>query len=169
MENREYHTEDKSTWGEGPWMNEPDKMQFTDSATGLPCLIVRNHGGALCGYVGVPEGHPAYRKHYDHDVLQSINVHGGLTFSDHCAKGESEERHVCHVPAPGESDNVWWLGFDCAHLGDVSPAMDARLRTLGHREKLPGRMFGDGPAPRYRTVKYVKRHIAKLALQLNDM
>ena len=167
MENREYHTEDKSTWGEGPWMNEPDKMQFTDKVTGLPCLIVRNHAGALCGYVGVPEGHPAYRKHYDHDTLHNINVHGGLTFADHCTKGGSEDRHICHVPAPGEPDNVWWLGFDCAHLGDICPAMDARSRQLGFRSLRVE--LGHGHKDRYRTVNYVKRQIAKLALQLNDM
>jgi hypothetical protein len=28
---------DKSTWGEGPWNNEPDKAQWQDEATKLPC------------------------------------------------------------------------------------------------------------------------------------
>ena len=67
------------------------------------------------------------------------------------------------MPSPGESDNVWWFGFDCAHLGDVCPAMDARARALG----LSRLRFSAND--RYRTVNYVKRQIAKLALQLNDM
>lgn len=164
MQQREYRTYDKSDWGPGPWQDEPDKIQFTDRVTGFPCLIVRNHGGALCGYVGVPEEHKAYHKHYDDELLRSIRVHGGLTFSAPCTKNGSEDRSICHIPSPGESDNIWWLGFDCAHSGDVSPAMDARLRQLGH-DPIRFEIAGD----KYRTVNYVKRHIAKLALQLHDM
>lgn len=48
-------------WGPGPWDGEPDKMQWTDPATGLDCLIVRNTLGALCGYVGVTPGLNALR------------------------------------------------------------------------------------------------------------
>lgn len=157
-----YHThKDKPEWGEGPWQEEPDKIQFVDRATGLPCLIVRNHAGALCGYVGVPEGHKAYQTHYDHELLRDISVHGGLTFAGPCSGGD-ESTTICHVAEPGEPDNVWWLGFDCAHLGDLCPAMDARSRKLG----IPP-LSGQGD--KYRTVNFVKRHIAKLALQLNDM
>lgn len=56
---------DKSAWGPGPWQDEPDKRQWADEATGLPCLIVRGPIGALCGYVGVPPDHPAYGLSYD--------------------------------------------------------------------------------------------------------
>ena len=65
METLEYRTVDKSSWGLGPWMNEPDKKQWQDAETGYPCLIVRNNGGALCGYVGVPESHPLYGVEYN--------------------------------------------------------------------------------------------------------
>lgn len=162
MEQLEYRTHDKSNWGKGSWQDEPDKMQFADRTTGLPCLIVRNQFGALCGYVGVPETHKAYRRHYNDEMLHSINVHGGLTFSGPCTKDGDEAATICHVPSPGESDNVWWFGFDCAHLGDICPAMDARTKAIGLSNL---RMKDD----RYRTVNYVKRHIAKLALQLNDL
>lgn len=60
MEKIEYRTMDKSKWGHGPWHQEPDKVQWKDEATGLPCLVVRNHGGAWCGYAGVSEGHPLF-------------------------------------------------------------------------------------------------------------
>lgn len=56
METIEYRTADKSQWGEGPWTAEPDKRQWRDEATGLPCLIVRGPHGAFCGYVGVAGG-----------------------------------------------------------------------------------------------------------------
>lgn len=36
METLEYRTKDKSTWGDGPWQQEPDKKQWQDAATGLP-------------------------------------------------------------------------------------------------------------------------------------
>lgn len=53
-----------------------------------------------------------------------INVHGGLTFSDHCCPSPSGPGGICHVVEEGEDDNVWWLGFDCAHAGDVCPAYE---------------------------------------------
>lgn len=65
MQTIEYATTDKSEWPVGPWQSEPDKKQWLDKATDLPCLIVRGPVGALCGYVGVPKGHPAYGLHYD--------------------------------------------------------------------------------------------------------
>jgi hypothetical protein len=60
VETKEYRTIDKTLWPRGEWDDEPDKMQWQDEATGLPCLIVRGPVGALCGYVGVPEGHPCF-------------------------------------------------------------------------------------------------------------
>lgn len=82
MKTIEYHYIDKSTWGDGPWQTEPDKVQFQDEATGLPCLVVRGPvTGAWCGYVGITEGHPEFGKDY-HEIKLPVGVHGGLTFSD---------------------------------------------------------------------------------------
>lgn len=55
---------DKSTWGEGPWTSEPDRLEF-ETACGLTGLVLRGPLGALCGYVGVPPGHPLYKVHYN--------------------------------------------------------------------------------------------------------
>lgn len=99
MDEMQWTTVDKSGWADGPWMGEPDKMQWQDEATGLPCLIVRNNGGALCGYVGVPSTHPWHGINYSGCVLPDgcgedwcehrpdchVDVHGGLTFSRGCA------------------------------------------------------------------------------------
>lgn len=49
-----------------------------------------------CGYVGIPTNHPFFEKNYDEI---DISVHGGLTFSDYM-------------------DGIWFIGFDCAHVGD---------------------------------------------------
>lgn len=153
MKTLEYRTVDKSGWQRGPWDDEPDKKQWQDKATGLPCLVVRGGGGALCGYVGVGEGHPYYRQDYDQLYTQLDDVHGGLTFADSCANTDDESRHICHKPEQGEPDHVWWFGFDCSQGGDVRPA-DNRL---------------EGPSSwgeSYKTLAYVERQVTNLARQL---
>lgn len=152
METREYRTTDKVSWGDGPWQSEPDKAQWRDEETGLPCLIVRGPSGALCGYVGVSPRHPKHGA--DYDDLADVEVHGGLTFGAACAHGGDESRGVCHVPGAGEPDDVWWFGFDCAHCWDISPAYIA----LGRDFKEPG--------ARYRDWSYVRREVRQLAQQI---
>lgn len=119
MERIEYRTINKSTWERGEWDHEPDKIQFPDEVTGLPCLIVRGPVGALCGYVGVTSEHPLFGQSYD-DV--NVSVHGGLTFAGAC-QPDAEDHGICHRPSAGESDHVWWFGFDCAHGYDLCPSM----------------------------------------------
>lgn len=155
METLEYRTIDKSAWPRGPWDNEPDKMQWQDEATGLPCLIVRGPSGALCGYVGVPEGHKWHGQDYD-NCEPCPDVHGGLTFASACYHSDDPGQHVCHIPAPGEPDDVWWLGFDCAHIWDRS-GMAWEAET--------GRSIA-GSQDVYRDVAYVQREVAKLAVQV---
>src|SRR5207244_1179897 len=90
---------DKSSWARGQWDIEPDKIQWPDEATGLPCLIVRGPIGALCGYVGVPKGHPLHGIDYSQTIPGSqgnrpeglLNVHGGVTFADHCTEINPEQ------------------------------------------------------------------------------
>lgn len=163
---REYHTrtEEKQQWGEGPWLTEPDKVQWTDDATGYPCLIVRNRMGALCGYVGLSPGHPNYGAGYD-DV--AVDVHGGLTYAAGC-RGDVESESICHIPEPGQPDNVWWLGFDCAHYMDLSPQMAAMWKPGGayHTAGLAARLPRISTSETYRDVAYVRAECASLALQL---
>lgn len=144
MSERVYRTMDKTAWGEGPWQDEPDKIQWTDAVTGLPCMAKRNRMGVLCGYVGVAEGHPFFGKGYD-DV--PLDAHGGLSYADACqapdegmTPEEAEAKLICHVPEPGQPDHVWWFGFDCGHgMMDFYPAApdmniipQATYKTLGY-------------------------------------
>jgi hypothetical protein len=152
MQTKEYRTVDKSDWIDGEWKNEPDKVQWQDEATGLPCLIVRGPSGALCGYVGVSESHPLYKKDYEH---ADVEVHGGLTFADMCADAADESRHICHVPDLGEPDHVWWFGFDCAHSGDVCPKYAKEHGT-----------FPLSALESYRSLGYVRSEVRGLAWQL---
>lgn len=162
METREYRTIDKSTWGPGPWQDEPDKRQWENQPTGLPCLIVRGPAGALCGYVGIPKGHPYYGRHYDE---VPVEAHGGLTFGDYCRVDSPEDSSICHVPGPGEPDDVYWLGFDCAHAGDVSPATDALIRQRYDPQEWANRMQVFAGYV-YRDVAYVTAEVDALAVQL---
>jgi hypothetical protein len=149
MKARSWSFVDKSAWPPGPWHDEPDKLQWTDTETGLPCLIVRNERmGNLCGYVGVSKGHPAFEQDYRHLPID-ISVHGGLTFADRCS---GDEHGVCHVVEAGEDDAVWWLGFDCGHWDDVFPAY------------VMPRMVADRSS--YKTVAYVQAECHELAVQL---
>jgi hypothetical protein len=164
MDTIEYRTRDKTAWGPGPWQDEPDKVQFVEPATGLPALIVRNRFGALCGYVGVTPDHPwhgvGYNEcvghrgctAYDHSPESRVDVHGGLTFAAACADGGDESTSVCHIPAPGDPDHVWWFGFDMGHCDDYCP---------GYMREHPALIRGT-----YRDIVYVKGEIAKLARQL---
>ena len=135
---------DRANWPSGPWDTEPDKLQWIDLATDLDCLIVRNRLGALCGYVGVAAGHPWYGSDYD-DV--SADAHGGLTYAEKCRDP------ICHVPQPGRSDDIWWLGFDCCHFGDLCPG-DLFIPTIS---------IPDGI--KYRDMAYVRRECESLAQQ----
>jgi hypothetical protein len=157
---REWTHADRPFFAEGPWNDEPDKVHWIDPATDLDCLIVRNPVGALCGYVGVPPGHPWHSAHYN-DV--DVSVHGGLTFADSCDEDAPEGHGICHVPLPGRPEDLWWLGFDCAHGGmDVIPRMLAYEKELN----LPSRARYRGPAETYRDVAYVTEQCERLAAQI---
>lgn len=156
---KSYTTIDKSTWGDGPWTEEPDKIFWIDQVTGLDCLIVRSvFSGSLCGYVGVPPEHPAYDKDYD---SIEVDVYGGLTYGDFCQEEAPEESGVCHLPEDGATEKPYWLGFDTAHFRDLLPAMIAREREMGLETAHTGK-FGET----YKTVEYVKAEVEQLALQL---
>lgn len=152
---------DKATWGDGPWTDEPDRVEWTHA--GLPCLALRGPHGHWCGYAAVPPGHPLHGKDYD---TPDVDVHGGLTYAGKCSG------RICHVPQPGESDDVFWFGFDCGHAGDFMPGMAALLRTF----KIPDRLnqpydhaaalAGEWWVDKYRTLDYVQAEVNRLAEQL---
>lgn len=158
MQTKEYRTYDKSSWSRGEWDNEPDKKQWSDPATGLPCLIVRNRLGALCGYVGVPESHPCFMASYDEasEKCPAISVHGGLTFDGFCKTNGDEADSICHAVEPGENDRVWWLGFDCAHCMDRCDMARPDPR-FPHRDDV------------YRNFAYVTAEVTNLAQQLSSV
>ncbi len=142
----------KKEWGPGAWRSEPDRVEF--EAHGFPALIVRQmKSGHLCGYVGVPPGHPWHGKGWSDGL--DIDVHGGITYARKC------EGDVCHIPKPGEPEDIWWLGFDCAHANDFRPADEAYMASLG----IDAHAFGLGEYETYKDIAYVRSEIESLALQ----
>lgn len=79
-------------------------------------------GHYLCGYVAVPDGHPAYGKNYDDWILLDISVHGGLTYAS------------IRTPCSDETQNQWWLGFDCNHAGDIPTGVEPEMTPWGELE-----------------------------------
>jgi hypothetical protein len=152
--------------GDGPWRDEPDKVQWVDEATDLDCLVVRNHSGALCGYVGVPPGHPWHGVDYS-SIEPFPGVHGELTFSDFCREGVDHETEaaICHVPEPGRPDHVWWIGFDCAHAWDLVPRYDQM--PLGNGKTVADALIEHmTPRPTYRDLDFVMTECRSLAAQV---
>lgn len=134
---------DKTSWGNGPWQNEPDRLQWVHF--GYACLIVRQPElGHFCGYVGVDNSHPLYMKEYGE---ANVDVHGGPTYSDKCSG------IICHIPEQGMPDDVWWIGFDCAHSEDMSPGMRYTFATHGT----------------YKDIEYVQKEVNSLAEQLRNL
>lgn len=156
MEKLAEYAVDKSGWGEGPWQNEPDRVDFVHC--GLACLALRHpRRGHWCGYVGVPREHPAYGKSGDE---VDVSFHCGLNYAKPC-----DGYIVCHVPRPGMSDDVWWLGGDFMHVRDLVPGQEALERSLG----MPPLEFPRLMRPVYRDLPYVRHCIERLAEQLAAM
>jgi hypothetical protein len=164
-ERRYFGVRDRAGWTAGPWDAEPDKIQWDDPATGLPCLIVRNRLGALCGYAGVLPGHPLHgldedrcpvacgEQYCDHRPHARLAAHGGINFASACQQG-AEESVVCHVPAPGQPADAWWFGFDTAHACDRVPGMSYLAGSISEQTDV------------YRDLVYVQVQVTALAAQL---
>jgi len=148
-----------------PWENEPNELRWESS--GLRCQIIRRPWGHWCGYVGVDKHHvlygygygdqlvslkqllrlrlqdmfsmPMMENYFNSDAEFTMNdileVHGGVTYA-----------------GPGFSDEdkpLWWVGFDCAHAGDLVPKMERHWQ------------YGV-----YRDMEYAKGETEKLAAQI---
>lgn len=145
---------DKDSIGR-PWLNEPDNLEF--EAHGFPCHIKRhNHRpernpkdwlGHFCAYVGIPKSHPYYGKSYDDMELE---VHGGITY----AKEDPEKE-------------IHWIGFDCAHFGDLIPGIFEHRQSGGFLHDIASE-YGDAGEV-YRDINYVKAECEKLAEQLRKL
>lgn len=163
-------------WAPGPWDDEPDRVDWIDDATGYPCQVIRHYSmGHLCGYVAVPPGHPLHGVNHEDDQAGNLSAHLGVNYSEPCMEygatetdGRPEELMVCHVPEPGEPDDVWWFGFDCGHAWDIQPGMDARYRELVGATEVDHHHLLFGDRRQYRPLAYVRNECTDLAAQLAE-
>lgn len=114
------------------------KSIWVDQTTGLACMAIRHPElKHWCSYVGITADHRLFGVDYDDRELTGVNVHGGITFSDHWY----------------DNPKIWWFGFDCAHVGDYVPFT---ARMTGHHFE------GD----HYWTLEEVQQETTKLAAQI---
>lgn len=179
----------RSSWGPGPWDNEPDELDWRDERTGLPCAIRRNpFAGQLNGYVGVPPTHPLFGWNYDDSVklkpeylerpVEPGKDIGIVDFFCYALSGEYQRGtmpvgmlfRVHHgvnfsgVISGEGAERYHWFGFDCGHAWDLSPGLNASIRDIpGVNLEL---LMSDQT---YRTIDYVKAECTKLAVQLKQL
>lgn len=132
----------RAQWRPGPWRDEPDLVEWRAEGTPYPLMIVRAEGGTLCGFVGVPVGHPFHGKWY----REGLNWHRPELPED-----IATSRPCDGVLLPIEGPTTcWWLGF---HAGLFCPAQPRN----------------DFPASEYVTLDELRRRVEALAIVLQGM
>jgi hypothetical protein len=149
-------------FGYGEWVEEPDEASFFSE--GFLCAIFRNRMGALCGYIRIPEDH-----HWR-----------GVSLVDFCTgKVEGPDIHGCITYAEQYEDG-YWIGFDCAHTGDIVPLVEAsykeRPETRGRlanfqkkEEDLIFQILRDLPERSYKNMNFVIEQCKSLARQARNL
>jgi hypothetical protein len=146
----ERYTRKQPDWG--PWKLEPDRLEFIHE--NLKCLILRSPSGALCGYVSVPQGHPLYENEKE---CFSLECHGGVTF---CNYGDKQKDFR---PMTYQKNKLWWIGFDCAHAGDLCPVTEALLM------KYDTTLYDSAYLQTYKDFDYVKDQIKNMVKQIKEL
>ena len=174
-----YHNPDRRPSDDGPWNDEADKVAWVDEETGLGCIMLRQKDGTISGYVSVGPEHPMFG--YEADAVPvgvSTSVHGGITYGKACevnrfareawGKPRKERYTVCHttyvrtvqdyrtVQTTKDEfhEDLWWLGFDTAHPGDL----------------VPNARYGEGrKGDVYRDQSFVYSNCVELARKLKSL
>lgn len=115
---------DRHPLGSGPWKGEPDKFAWTDSATGYPCVVLREPTGEYGSHVGVPPTH-SLSGHAAGAVPGELSdgLHRPISCAQPCQRRVPEPLSICHVlrrsPESARQlagtdevvDDAWWLGM----------------------------------------------------------
>jgi len=98
----------------------------------------------LCGYIHIPKWHRLHGVDIygedtaaDVDLVRDLEVHGGVTYT-----GRRFD------------DGEWYIGFDCAHVGDLFIDEEIFMRS---------------PDSRYRDLEYVQEECRCLVKQLKEL
>jgi hypothetical protein len=111
-------------------MSEVKKQWITDE--GYIAVILFVSDSHHNGYIGIPDSHPMAQDNCescgaDLERRHSLAVHGGITYESHSRTGDY----------PIKAINVYWLGFDCAHSGDLTkfcnfPSPEATFKDVDY-------------------------------------
>ena len=150
-------------------------------SSGLRCVVILLDMGHRCGYVGVGEGHPLYKKEYGENVdglknaweeakKGSIGKRGIISL---LCNSIDEARPDCVFDVHGgltysggvedypvKAVDVWWFGFDCAHDGDgkdIDAMEDGKFKKMAMQYNWGGIV---------RSIEYVSGECERLASQL---
>lgn len=114
-------------------------------------VCVFNPMGFRNGYVGVDKGHPLYGIDYP-GLCDCIRIHGGITFSG--------------VMPWANSEGLWYLGFDCAHLDDT-PDLVHHEKYLAQFEDFSGEVLSvPYEKASVKPLAYVEKEVIKLSSQM---
>lgn len=106
---------------------------------GYPCEILRFPSGHqlihLCGYVGVSNTNKLFE---NKEKSLELNVHGGVTYTARGLRRRDKQ--------------FWWIGFDCAHAGDMCMNVPSSNYSYGT----------------YRTMEYVEEQLKQLVDQIAE-
>jgi len=122
---------------------EPNFEEF--ETFGYPCIILRQPGGNLNGYVGIPKGHHLYGKSYNDKIYtnkEPIYRNNPIEMFIEAIDNKKEEneyriasimnvhggvtysdKNCPHIETNKKykKEELWWFGFDTGHSGDMRP------------------------------------------------
>lgn len=125
---------------------------------GYKLVVVFNDLGHRCGYIGIPEGKPLYGKRFLDEDFPHVHIHGGITFSD----------FTDYFPR-GKRNNLWWIGFDTAHINDARDIASAYRYGMTHVVKVLIDCERDYPWRReVRTLKYCKKELIRVVDEMGS-
>lgn len=127
---------------ERKWDYEQDL--FIGKHKGYKYIVKRMPLGHLCGYVRLTKNDELFKTNLmDEDIY--LRVHGGITYT---SPGNPLDYF-------SESSKFFYIGFDTAHGGDVSPAMVDFLKDMPS--------YGT-----YKDLPYVRKQCKKLINQIKE-
>lgn len=132
-------------WGDGPWVDEPDVVEWTPPEHDLPCLILRIQLiGNLNGYAGVPPGHPLHGRSEHRVHFLATGLAKEVTFAGPrfwAGTGVMNYGDKGNISDPYK--DYWFFGFHTANGTDLVP----------HAYKLSPELFRDSRYWDFRAVR----------------
>lgn len=113
-------------------LDHPDRILARGEFCGFEWIVTHNDMGYRCGYVKLPPNHPWFNMEMERI---DVSIHGGITFA--------EKDVPCGKGGP---DDGYWIGFDCAHFGDLP---DPELPNGGNIPLLPPISYGTVKSQKY--------------------